>query len=49
MPVDEAAWQAALATLRGIDAGAIARQYPGQPDQIKQALRTARIDALRTA
>jgi tRNA nucleotidyltransferase (CCA-adding enzyme) len=49
MPVDEAAWQAALATLRGIDAGAIARQYPGQPDQIKQALRTARIDALRGA
>lgn len=45
--VDLAAWQDALRAVRGIDAGAIARHYPGQPDRIKEALRDARIQALR--
>jgi tRNA nucleotidyltransferase (CCA-adding enzyme) len=45
--VNVAAWRSALQAVRAVDAGAIARQCRGQPDQIKQALRAARIDALR--
>lgn len=45
--VDPAAWQAALQAMRGVDAGAIARQYPKQPDCIKEALREARLRAVR--
>jgi tRNA nucleotidyltransferase (CCA-adding enzyme) len=49
VPVDQAAWEGALQAMRGIDAGAIARKYPGQPDRIKEALREARIQAVRAA
>jgi tRNA nucleotidyltransferase (CCA-adding enzyme) len=47
--VDIPGWQAALRAVRDIDAGAIARRYGGQPGQIKDALRAARIDVLRNA
>lgn len=47
--VDLPAWQRALAAIRGLDAGAIARRYPGQPRQIQQALRAARLQAVRAA
>jgi len=46
VPVDHAAWQERVSAIRSIDAAAIASQYPGQPERIKQALRAARIDAL---
>lgn len=36
-------WQACVAQLRAIDAGAIARNYPGVPAQIRQALDAARL------
>ncbi|OZI20864.1 CCA tRNA nucleotidyltransferase [Bordetella genomosp. 9] len=45
--VDQAAWRAALEAIQGIDAGAIARQHTGDPTRIKQALRDARLRALR--
>ncbi|WP_427184263.1 CCA tRNA nucleotidyltransferase [Bordetella bronchialis] len=44
--VDEAMWQAVLQAMRAVDAGAIARQHPGQPDRIKQAVREARVRAV---
>ncbi|ARP84027.1 CCA tRNA nucleotidyltransferase [Bordetella genomosp. 8] len=47
--VDHAAWRAALDAIQGVDAGAIARQHTGDPTRIKQALRDARLRALRKA
>jgi tRNA nucleotidyltransferase (CCA-adding enzyme) len=44
---DVAAWQAGLRAARDVDAGAIARQCQGEPARIKEALRMARIEALR--
>jgi tRNA nucleotidyltransferase (CCA-adding enzyme) len=43
---DAAAWQARVAAVRSIDAGAIARACQGKPDRIKAALREARLAAL---
>jgi tRNA nucleotidyltransferase (CCA-adding enzyme) len=45
--VDVAPWQAGLRVVRDIDAGRIARHCRGEPNQIKQALRMARMEALR--
>nr|WP_245153698.1 hypothetical protein [Allopusillimonas ginsengisoli] len=44
--IDLAGWQARVAAIRGIDAGAIAKALPGQPEQIRAALREARLKAL---
>src|SRR5690606_11034757 len=46
-PVDVEAWGQRLDAVRGIDAGAVAKAAGGKPDQIKAALRQARLDALR--
>ncbi len=43
---DVAAWQARVAAVRSIDAGAIAKACQGQPERIKAALREARLTAL---
>jgi len=45
-PADTAAWQARVAAVRSIDAGAIARAEQGRPERIKAALREARVKAL---
>ncbi|ANN79862.1 tRNA CCA-pyrophosphorylase [Bordetella flabilis] len=45
--LDLASWQAAVRAVRGIDAGAIARQCQGKPERIKQALREARLAVLQ--
>ncbi|ARP88213.1 CCA tRNA nucleotidyltransferase [Bordetella genomosp. 9] len=45
--LDIAAWRADVDAVRGIDAGAIAKQCQGQPERIKEALRQARLEALR--
>jgi tRNA nucleotidyltransferase (CCA-adding enzyme) len=47
-PLDLASWRAAVDAVRGIDAGAIARQCQGQPERIKQALREARLAVLQS-
>ncbi|AHV93867.1 tRNA CCA-pyrophosphorylase [Bordetella holmesii] len=47
--VDIAPWSRALAAVRGIDAGAIARQCSGDAVRIKAALRHARLAALQVA
>ncbi|WP_033535176.1 tRNA CCA-pyrophosphorylase [Bordetella trematum] len=44
--VDAPRWRAALAAVRGVDAGAIARTCAGEPARIKVALRQARLAAL---
>ena len=43
---EAAAWQARVAAVRSIDAGAIAKACQGKPDRIKAALREARLAAL---
>ena len=43
---DAAVWQARVAAVRSIDAGAIAKACQGKPDRIKAALREARLAAL---
>lgn len=40
-------WQRRVAAIRGIDAGAIASQHVGNPQGIKQAMREARLAALK--
>ncbi|MBP6020642.1 MAG: tRNA CCA-pyrophosphorylase [Burkholderiaceae bacterium] len=40
-------WQRRVAAIRGIDAGAIASQYVGNPQGIKQAMREARLAVLK--
>ncbi|WP_280634119.1 tRNA CCA-pyrophosphorylase [Allopusillimonas soli] len=45
-PVALQQWQARLDAVRGIDAGAIAAGLKGQPEEIKHALRRARLSAL---
>lgn len=47
--IDVATWERRVAAIRSIDAGAIARQHPGQPQAIKQALRQARLEMLSSA
>ena len=47
--VDLAAWQARVAAVRSIDAGAIAKACGGQAGQIKAALREARLEALESS
>ena len=49
VPVDIPAWRQRLEAVRGIDAGAVAKAAGGKPEQIKIALRQARLDALRKA
>ncbi|CAM3375208.1 CCA-adding enzyme [Bordetella sputigena] len=49
MAVDHDAWRPDLDAVRGIDAGAIAREHTGDPARIKEALRKARLRALRRA
>jgi len=44
--VDVQAWGRRLQAVRGIDAGAIAKACKGRPEQIKAALREARLKAL---
>jgi len=44
--IDLPRWQARVAAIRGIDAGAIAKALPGQPELIRAALRRARLEAL---
>jgi tRNA nucleotidyltransferase (CCA-adding enzyme) len=44
--VDYADWQARVAALHSVNAGAIAKAAKGRPDKIKLALREARLDAL---
>ena len=44
--VDLPAWQRRVDAVRGVDAGAIARQCAGDAARIKPALRQARLDAL---
>jgi len=44
--VDATAWEARVAAVRSIDAGAIARGEQGWPERIKAALREARVKAL---
>ncbi|MCD0503497.1 CCA tRNA nucleotidyltransferase [Bordetella petrii] len=46
-PVDLPAWQRRVDAVRGIDAGAIARQCAGDPAKIKPALQQARLKVLR--
>jgi len=45
--VDQAAWQARVAAVRSIDAGAIARAQQGDTARIKQAVREARLQQLQ--
>lgn len=45
-PVDMPAWTARLDAVRAVDAGAVAKAAGGKPEQIKPALRQARLDAL---
>jgi tRNA nucleotidyltransferase (CCA-adding enzyme) len=45
--VDDAVWRRRMDAMRSIDAGAIARTLQGKPQQIKQALREARLQALQ--
>ncbi len=40
-------WQCRVAAIRGIDAGSIASQHVGNPQGIKQAMREARLAALK--
>jgi tRNA nucleotidyltransferase (CCA-adding enzyme) len=40
---------AALSAARGIDAGAVARQYADNPVKIRDAVQAARIDAVKAA
>ncbi len=44
--IDVAAWCKRVEAVRGIDAGAIAKECRGQADRIKEALREARLAAL---
>jgi len=44
--VDRDAWAARLSAVRGVDAGAIAREVAGKPELIKAGLRKARLAAL---
>jgi len=44
--VDRKAWEARLSAVRGVDAGAIAREVAGKPELIKAGLRKARLAAL---
>ncbi|CAB3931104.1 CCA tRNA nucleotidyltransferase [Achromobacter insolitus] len=46
-PVDREAWQARVAAVRGVDAGAIARACAGEPARIKEQVRAARLQRLR--
>ncbi|WP_407852407.1 CCA tRNA nucleotidyltransferase [Bordetella petrii] len=48
-PVDLPAWQRRAEAVRGVDAGAIARQCAGDPARIKPALHEARLRALAAA
>lgn len=43
-----ALWQQRVQLIRTLDAGAIALQYAGQPQGIKQAVRQARLEALKS-
>lgn len=45
--VDIVAWRQRLEAVRAIDAGAVAKAAGGKPEQIKTALRQARLDALK--
>ena len=45
--VDQELWEARMQAIQAIDAGAIARQYSGQVQQIKDALHEARLNALK--
>lgn len=47
LPVDLAAWESRLTAVRAIDAGAVAKAAGGKPEQIKLALREARLNALK--
>ena len=42
-------WQNAMQAARGVDAGAIAQQFVGQPEKIRAALRQAREQAVQLA
>lgn len=44
--VDAAIWRARLDAVRSVDAGAIAKAQQGRPEQIKAALKEARLQAL---
>ncbi len=44
--IDSGAWQARVAAVRSVDAGAIAKEAGGRPEKIKAALYQARLDAL---
>lgn len=46
VPVDQVAWQQRISAIQSVDAAAIASQHPGQSEQIKEALRAARVNAL---
>lgn len=46
VPVDTHVWRRRLDAVRAVDAGAVAKAAGGKPDQIKPALRQARLDAL---
>ncbi|OZI72097.1 CCA tRNA nucleotidyltransferase [Bordetella genomosp. 12] len=47
--IDAGLWARALSAVRGVDAGAIARQCAGEPARIKAGLRQARLAALQAA
>lgn len=44
--IDRDGWQDLVEAARGVDAGAIAQRFPGQPEQIRQAVHDARLEAL---
>lgn len=44
--IDHPQWRDALARVRGVDAGAVAREHAGQPAAIRGAVRAARLAAL---
>ncbi|HWL29563.1 MAG TPA: tRNA CCA-pyrophosphorylase, partial [Burkholderiaceae bacterium] len=46
--VDEAVWRQRMEAMRSVDAGAIARTLQGKPQEIKQALREARLRSLQS-
>lgn len=48
-PVDMPAWQARVAAVRGVDAGAIAKACAGEPARIKESVRQARLARLQAA
>jgi tRNA nucleotidyltransferase (CCA-adding enzyme) len=46
--VGESEWRRRMDAMRSVDAGAIARAFHGKPQDIKQALREARLRALQS-